>query len=75
MKQYITLYVDYKTAEKFAQRVANWEERMTRVHNIAEVIIAKQRHGPIGNIKLMFDGQFTRFGDLDFQYESGENEY
>ena len=64
-----------ETAEKFAQRVANWEERMIRVHNIAEVIIAKQRHGPVGNIKLMFDGQFTRFGDLDFQYESGENEH
>ena len=64
-----------ETAEKFALRIANWEERMTRVHNIAEVIIAKQRHGPVGNIKLMFDGQFTRFGDLDFQYESGENEY
>ena len=64
-----------ETAEKFALRIANWEERMTRVHNIAEVIIAKQRHGPVGNIKLMFDGQFTRFGDLDFQHESGGNEY
>ncbi len=30
----------------------------------AEVIIAKQRHGPTGTVKLHFDGQFTRFSDL-----------
>ncbi|MBL4667066.1 MAG: replicative DNA helicase [Sneathiella sp.] len=41
-----------------------WQERMARVHNTAEVIIGKQRHGPIGNIKLMFQPEFTRFGDL-----------
>ncbi len=58
-----------ETLEKFALRVANWEERISRVHNTAEIIIAKQRHGPVGTVKLMFDGQFTRFGDLDFQYE------
>jgi replicative DNA helicase len=28
------------------------------------VIIAKQRHGPIGTIKLAFDGPTTRFSDL-----------
>ncbi|MCU0895707.1 MAG: hypothetical protein MUD06_15630, partial [Rhodospirillales bacterium] len=27
--------------------------------------IAKQRHGPIGNVKLFFEGEFTRFGDLE----------
>jgi replicative DNA helicase len=58
-------------ADKFAQRITNWEERLARVHNIAEVIVAKQRHGPIGTVKLMFDGQFTRFGDLDIQHDDG----
>jgi len=31
---------------------------------IAEVIIGKQRNGPIGSVKLAFRGQFTRFEDL-----------
>lgn len=31
---------------------------------IAEIIIAKQRNGPIGRIKLAFMGQFTRFENL-----------
>jgi replicative DNA helicase len=56
---------------KHAQRISNWEERMARVKNIAEVIISKQRHGPVGTIKLMFDGQFTRFGDLDPHHDDG----
>jgi replicative DNA helicase len=42
---------------------------MNRAHNVAEVIIGKQRHGPIGTVKLYFDGQFTKFSDLDSRYE------
>ena len=30
----------------------------------AEVIIAKQRHGPTGTVRLSFEGEFTRFGNL-----------
>jgi replicative DNA helicase len=32
---------------------------------IAEVIIAKQRNGPVGTVKLAFRGQFARFDDVD----------
>jgi len=31
---------------------------------IAEIIIGKQRNGPIGKVKLQFQGQFTKFNDL-----------
>ncbi len=41
-----------------------WIEAMEQVHSTAEVVIGKQRHGPIGIEKLHFDAQFTRFGDL-----------
>ena len=30
----------------------------------AELIIGKQRHGPVGTVELAFDGRFTRFGNL-----------
>lgn len=36
----------------------------TRDRNIAEVIIAKQRNGPTGTVKLFFDGAYTRFDNL-----------
>ena len=51
--------------DKFNTRYADWQTRLEEVTNTAEAIIAKQRHGPVGAVRLFFDGQFTRFGDLD----------
>jgi len=49
-----------------------WQEEMDRVRHLAEVIIGKQRHGPIGTVKLSFDENTTRFGNLarEGRYES-----
>ncbi|CAN5149924.1 replicative DNA helicase [soil metagenome] len=41
-----------------------WQEDMDKIHNLAEVIIGKQRHGPIGNVKLSFNADLTKFGNL-----------
>jgi len=41
-----------------------WQGEMEKVHGKAEVIIAKQRHGPTGTVQLSFEAQFTRFGNL-----------
>lgn len=41
-----------------------WQQRMGQIYNQAEVIIAKQRHGPIGTVKLFFDSPLTTFGNL-----------
>ncbi|MGC6471303.1 MAG: replicative DNA helicase [Parvibaculales bacterium] len=41
-----------------------WQEKMEKVHGIAELIIGKNRHGPVDNIKLSFDAKVTRFRDL-----------
>jgi replicative DNA helicase len=53
-----------EASDKFAARHDDWLKRMEQSHNVAECIIAKQRHGPIGTVKLHFEGEFTRFGDL-----------
>ena len=36
---------------------------------VAEIIILKQRNGPIGRKKLAFIGQYTKFEDLARDYE------
>ncbi|MBN8531019.1 MAG: replicative DNA helicase [Alphaproteobacteria bacterium] len=41
-----------------------WQEEMEKVHGIAEVIVAKQRHGPIDTVKLFFNASTTGFADL-----------
>jgi len=41
-----------------------WQERMDQVRGLAEVIIGKQRHGPIGTVRLSFNDDLTKFGNL-----------
>nr|WP_282680387.1 DnaB-like helicase C-terminal domain-containing protein [Methylorubrum extorquens] len=41
-----------------------WESEMRDARGKAEVIIAKQRHGPTGTVAMTFQGEFTRFFDL-----------
>ncbi len=43
---------------------ADWLEKMERVHNRAEVLVEKHRHGPTNKIELFFDERFTRFSNL-----------
>jgi replicative DNA helicase len=53
-----------ETEDKFDRRYEAWKEELEKVHGIGEIIIAKQRHGPIGTIKLRFDAQTTRFDNF-----------
>ncbi|QKX01691.1 replicative DNA helicase [Wolbachia endosymbiont of Cruorifilaria tuberocauda] len=40
-----------------------WQEKMEKIRNIAELIIAKQRNGPIGSVRLYFDSNRGVFKD------------
>ncbi|WGH78391.1 replicative DNA helicase [Jannaschia ovalis] len=53
-----------KPGEHQLDKMADWQAAMEAVHGKAEVIIGKQRHGPIGTVDLSFEGRFTRFGNL-----------
>jgi replicative DNA helicase len=55
---------DNETNEHFNQRFDDWKQRCEQNFGKAEVIIAKQRHGPTGIVRLAFEGQFTKFGNL-----------
>jgi replicative DNA helicase len=43
---------------------AEWASQMERVYGLAELIIAKQRHGATGKVRLRFEPRITRFSDL-----------
>ncbi|MDR0631959.1 MAG: replicative DNA helicase [Holosporaceae bacterium] len=49
-----------------------WQNRMSKIYNLAEVILAKQRHGPIGTMRLFFDGRYTKFDNLS---DGRKNDY
>jgi replicative DNA helicase len=63
--------LSFDNTEKFQGALDKWQKDMEEAHNKAELIIAKQRHGPTGTIKLFFEAEFTRFGDLDTQHDDG----
>jgi replicative DNA helicase len=70
----------YKEREKPSDNnldaMVKWQEEMERLHQRAEVIIGKQRHGPIGTVDLSFEGRFTRFGNLvqPWQQSAGDSQ-
>jgi replicative DNA helicase len=51
---------DAKTHEAHAK----WAEDMERVYGLAELIVAKQRHGSTGKVRMRFEPRITRFSDL-----------
>ena len=53
------------------EAIAAWQDKMASLHGKAEVIIGKQRHGPIGTVELSFTPEFTRFGNLVKPWQQG----
>jgi replicative DNA helicase len=61
-------YVERLKPAEGTPEFADWMTKMSQVSGKAEVIIGKQRHGPVGTVELAFEGQFTRFGNLARDY-------
>jgi replicative DNA helicase len=47
----------------------DWQPKYADAAGKAEVIIGKQRHGPVGTVPLAFESQFTRFDNLVRDYQ------
>lgn len=64
-------YAEREKPAEDSPEIAAWQERMSKLHAKAEVIVGKQRHGPIGTVELSFEAQFTRFGNLVKAWQQG----
>ena len=64
-----------KPGDEKLEEMASWQDRMARLHGKAEVIVGKQRHGPIGTVELSFEAQFTRFGNLVKPWQQGDGNF
>jgi replicative DNA helicase len=60
-----------KPGDHDLEAMAKWQQVMEQVHGKAEVIIGKQRHGPIGTVALAFEARFTRFSNLAHPWHGG----
>jgi replicative DNA helicase len=57
-------YVERTKPSEGTAEFQEWQQKMMLVSGKAEVILGKQRHGPVGSVQLAFENQFTRFSDL-----------
>ncbi|PWE17359.1 replicative DNA helicase [Marinicauda salina] len=58
-------YLERQEPKEGTEEHLKWEDEMREIRKLAEVIIGKQRHGPIGTVKLAFDPERTKFSDLE----------
>ena len=66
-------YVARSEPSEGTEEHLKWQEDMEQLHGKAEVIVGKQRHGPIGTVKLSFNPDLTKFGNLaqDDRFDGG----
>ncbi len=58
----------------FIYRDDYYNKETTTEPNVAEIIVAKQRNGPTGTVKVRFDNQYTRFDNLaEGEYDDGDD--
>ncbi len=48
---------------KVREDYEKWRREMDGVYGMAELIVAKQRHGATGKVKMRFDSRITKFSD------------
>ena len=68
-------YLQNREPEEGSKEYETWHEKMDDARGKADVIIAKQRHGPTGTVPLSFQPQFTRFSDLADNSYTPAHEY
>jgi replicative DNA helicase len=59
----------------FIHREEYYDRENEDIKGQAEIIIAKQRNGPTGSVKLAYLADFTRFENLDTSHNAGGDAY
>lgn len=61
---YLTRKEPSSSDAKYAEKYAEWLNNLNQIYNIADIIIAKHRNGRVGSVKLHYDGQYSKFSNL-----------
>lgn len=58
-----------KPSDENQEAIRKWQDIMTKIDNISEIMVAKNRNGPINNVRLFFDKNTTKFKDLETEHQ------
>jgi len=56
-------YLSRKKPAEGSKEMGPWQDKMAQFANQAEILIAKQRHGPIGTVRLHYEDRWTTFAN------------
>ncbi len=68
-------YLSRMSPREGTEEHTQWLANCDSARNKAEVIIGKQRHGPIGHVELQFNGALTKFSNLADESQYGGGDY
>ena len=57
-------YLERSEPDASTEKHVKWQDKLENARNKADIIIAKQRHGPIGTVQTYFNKDITKFSDL-----------
>ncbi len=57
-------YLSRAEPKEGSQEHLDWQEKMDQIRELSEIIIGKQRHGPIGLVRLHYHDDLTKFSNL-----------
>ncbi|CAN0591313.1 unnamed protein product, partial [Ectocarpus sp. 12 AP-2014] len=46
-------------------KYTEWQQKLDKAHNIAEILVAKHRNGSVGNVQLFYVDKFSSIGNLE----------
>ncbi len=58
-------YLERKEPTLGSIEYAEWQQKMSEISSLADIMIGKQRHGPTGNVKVEFEAMYTKFKNLE----------
>lgn len=68
-------YLERAKPEEGSDKYLAWKEKKERMEGVADIMIAKHRNGPVGNVQLLFHKETTKFGNLARDDYSPEQSY